>query len=150
MLRLGFKAELNRNQYVEMSKYIDLRENVSNLKIEEAAKIIKNGGIVVFPTETVYGIGANGLNSEAVEKIYIAKGRKQDNPLILHISNKKMLEEIAQNITTIEEKLIKIDAQAETIESKQKEIDAQAEIILAREKEIERLRNVLKEKQIEV
>lgn len=106
-MRLGFKAELNRNQYVEMSKYIDLRENVSNLKIEEAAKIIKNGGIVVFPTETVYGIGANGLNSEAVEKIYIAKGRKQDNPLILHISNKKMLEEIAQNITTIEEKLIK-------------------------------------------
>ena len=74
-----------------MSKYLDLQKNIDDLKIKEAAKIIKNGGLVVFPTETVYGIGANGLNTNAVEKIYIAKGRKQDNPLILHISNKEML-----------------------------------------------------------
>jgi L-threonylcarbamoyladenylate synthase len=89
-----------------MSKYIDLRKEVDNLKIIEAAEIIKNGGLVVFPTETVYGIGANGLNSEAVEKIYIAKGRKQDNPLILHISNQEMLGKIADNITHVEEKLM--------------------------------------------
>ena len=59
-----------------MSKYLNLQNEVEDLKIEEAAQIIKNGGLVVFPTETVYGIGANGLNPEAVEKIYTAKGRK--------------------------------------------------------------------------
>ena len=89
-----------------MSKYLDLREEIDNLKIEEAAQIIKNGGLVVFPTETVYGIGANGLNSKAVEKIYTAKGRKQDNPLILLISNIEMLDQIAENITNIEAKLM--------------------------------------------
>ena len=89
-----------------MSKYLDLRNEVNNSKIEEAAQIIKNGGLVVFPTETVYGIGANGLDTEAVEKIYIAKGRKQDNPLILHISNKEMLETIAENINSVETKLM--------------------------------------------
>jgi len=89
-----------------LSKYLDLRKNIDNLKIEEAANIIKNGGLVVFPTETVYGIGANGLNPEAVEKIYIAKGRKQDNPLILLISNKEMLEQITEKPTEIELKLM--------------------------------------------
>jgi len=89
-----------------MSKYLDLRKEVKALKIEEAAKIIKEGGLVVFPTETVYGIGADGLNPKAVEKIYIAKGRKQDNPLILHISNKQMLNQLAQNITSVEAKLM--------------------------------------------
>ena len=75
-------------------------------KIEEAAQIIKNGGLVVFPTETVYGIGANGLNPEAVEKIYVAKGRKQDKPLILLISNKQMLEDIVEEINETETKLM--------------------------------------------
>lgn len=90
-----------------MSTYLDLRNEVDNLKIKEAAEIIKNGGLVVFPTETVYGIGANGLNTEAVEKIYVAKGRNKNKPLILLISNIKMLEEIAEDLTEVEEKLIK-------------------------------------------
>ena len=51
-----------------------------------AAKIIREGGLVALPTETVYGLGANGLDPEAVKKIFEAKGRPQDNPLILHIS----------------------------------------------------------------
>ena len=54
-------------------------------KLEEAGQVIRNGGLVLFPTETVYGLGANGLNSEAVKNIYVAKGRSSDNPLILHI-----------------------------------------------------------------
>ena len=61
-----------------------------NFKIEdlsEAAKILKKGGLVAFPTETVYGLGADGLNPEASKKIYEAKGRPSDNPLILHISS---------------------------------------------------------------
>jgi len=53
---------------------------------ETAAKIIREGGLVALPTETVYGLGANGLDPEAVKKIFEAKGRPQDNPLILHIS----------------------------------------------------------------
>ena len=52
----------------------------------EAAEILKNGGLVAFPTETVYGLGANALNEEAAKKIYAAKGRPSDNPLIAHIS----------------------------------------------------------------
>ena len=51
----------------------------------EAAEILKNGGLVAFPTETVYGLGANALNEEAAKKIYAAKGRPSDNPLIAHI-----------------------------------------------------------------
>ena len=89
-----------------MSKYIDIRSELNSSKIEETAQIITNGGIVVFPTETVYGIGANALNPEAIEKIYVAKGRKQDNPLILLVSNQEMLEEIVEDITEVEAKLI--------------------------------------------
>lgn len=55
--------------------------------INEAGNIIKNGGLVAFPTETVYGLGANALDSEAVMKIFIAKGRPQDNPLIIHVAD---------------------------------------------------------------
>ena len=52
---------------------------------ETAAQIIRSGGLVAIPTETVYGLGANGLDPEAVAKIFQVKGRPQDNPLILHI-----------------------------------------------------------------
>lgn len=55
--------------------------------LAQAAKILNRGGLVAFPTETVYGLGADALNAEAVKKIYIAKGRPSDNPLILHVSN---------------------------------------------------------------
>ncbi len=51
----------------------------------EAAEILRKGGLVAFPTETVYGLGANGLDPEAVSRIFAAKGRPQDNPLILHV-----------------------------------------------------------------
>lgn len=90
-----------------MNKYLDLRINKEYKKIEEAGKIIKQGGLVLFPTETVYGLGANGLDEKAVEKIYTAKGRKSDNPLILHISNYEMLKQITVNISEMEEKLMK-------------------------------------------
>lgn len=54
-----------------------------------AGKILANGGLVAFPTETVYGLGANALNEDAVKNIYKAKGRPSDNPLIVHIANKE-------------------------------------------------------------
>ncbi len=58
---------------------------------EIAAKIIKNGGLVAIPTETVYGLGANGLDPQAVAKIFKAKGRPQDNPLILHVTGAEQI-----------------------------------------------------------
>ena len=63
--------------------------------IEKAGEIIRRGGLVAFPTETVYGLGANGLDEDAVKKIYTAKGRPSDNPLILHISAMEEIENIA-------------------------------------------------------
>lgn len=55
--------------------------------LKEAADLLKNGGLVAFPTETVYGLGADGLNQDAARRIYAAKGRPSDNPLILHIAD---------------------------------------------------------------
>ncbi len=55
--------------------------------ISRAAAIIRNGGLVVFPTETVYGLGGDGLSAEAAQKIYAAKGRPSDNPLIIHVAS---------------------------------------------------------------
>ena len=63
-----------------------------------AAQIIKDNGLVAIPTETVYGLGANGLSEEAVAKIFVAKGRPQDNPLILHVANPLDIENFCRNI----------------------------------------------------
>lgn len=89
-----------------MEKYLDLRNNNDYTQLKNASDIIKKGGLVLFPTETVYGIGADGLNAQAVSKIFDAKGRAQDNPLILHICSMEMLEKIAKDITDIEYKLM--------------------------------------------
>ncbi|MCR5347801.1 MAG: threonylcarbamoyl-AMP synthase [Fretibacterium sp.] len=62
--------------------------------LENAAEVIRRGGLVAFPTETVYGLGANALAPEAVRKIYAAKGRPPDNPLILHLSRPEQAEEL--------------------------------------------------------
>ncbi|MHB1830356.1 MAG: L-threonylcarbamoyladenylate synthase [Candidatus Micrarchaeaceae archaeon] len=64
-------------------------------QISQAAAILRNGGIVVFPTETVYGIGADALNPDACRKIYRIKGRAADNPLIVHVSSMEMAERVA-------------------------------------------------------
>jgi len=88
------------------SKYINFKEEININLIKEAADAIKQGKLVLFPTETVYGIGANALNEEAVKQIYVAKGRASDNPLIAHISNIQMLEELVLEVGEIEKKLI--------------------------------------------
>ena len=73
----------------------------SKKDIEEAARILKTGGLVAFPTETVYGLGGNGLDKEAARKIYAAKGRPSDNPLILHVSK---MEEVYPLVESVPEK----------------------------------------------
>lgn len=88
------------------SKYINLKKEKDINKIKEASKAIKQGKLVLFPTETVYGIGANALNETAVKQIYVAKGRASDNPLIAHISDIEMLKQLVIEVGSIEKKLI--------------------------------------------
>lgn len=77
----------------------------SEQDIQQAADIIKEGGLVAFPTETVYGLGADALNPEAVGKVYAAKGRPSDNPMIVHISSKDDLTRLTFEITEDMKKL---------------------------------------------
>ncbi len=74
--------------------------------IKKAAEIIKAGGTVAFPTETVYGLGANALDKEAVGKIFLAKNRPPDNPLIVHVSSSEMLYMVVREIPPAAKKLI--------------------------------------------
>ncbi|MEM2041247.1 MAG: L-threonylcarbamoyladenylate synthase [Nitrososphaerota archaeon] len=74
--------------------------------IKIAAEVIKRGGLVAFPTETVYGLGADAFNPEAVRKIYVAKGRPLDNPIIVHISSREMLGEVAVELPELAWRLI--------------------------------------------
>ena len=81
----------------------DVNKDIEDLK--EAARIIYDGGVVAFPTETVYGLGANALNEDAVSKIFEAKGRPQDNPLIVHVASKN-IDDLVVEVPEIAQKLI--------------------------------------------
>lgn len=82
-------------------------KNIDYNIINKAGKELRDGSLVSFPTETVYGLGANGLDEEAVKKIYKAKGRPSDNPLILHISELEELYPLVENISEDAKKCIK-------------------------------------------
>ena len=75
--------------------------------IERAASIIRDGGLVAFPTETVYGLGADAMNENAVQKIFEAKGRPSDNPCIVHVAGRRMLDDVSVGIDAKAELLIK-------------------------------------------
>lgn len=76
-------------------------------KVKICSKILRGGGLVAFPTETVYGLGANGLNKRAVKKIFLAKGRPQDNPLILHVSDINQVNSLVKEVPDKAKKLMK-------------------------------------------
>lgn len=77
------------------TKILKIDSNKFNAsELSEAVEILRRGGLVAFPTETVYGLGADGLNQDASKKIYAAKGRPSDNPLILHIADFEALKEL--------------------------------------------------------
>ncbi len=82
------------------------KENFTVADLEEAIQIIQRGGLVAFPTETVYGLGADGLNEEAAHKIYKAKGRPSDNPLIIHIANVDALDQLTKNVPKMGRRLV--------------------------------------------
>lgn len=73
--------------------------------IDDAAKLLEEGKLVAFPTETVYGLGANALDSQAVESIFTAKGRPADNPLIVHVANRDHLKQLAAKVPETAKKL---------------------------------------------
>lgn len=74
-------------------------DNIDIDRLGFAAEVIRNGGLVAFPTETVYGLGADALNEAAVESIFRAKGRPSDNPLIVHIADKGMVDSLVRSTT---------------------------------------------------
>ena len=89
-----------------MMDYLDCKDNIDLDKLKEISKIIKNGGIVVFPTETVYGIGTNGLNKDAISRLYDVKQRPKTKPISLLVSSIDMVEKVACDITNMEYKLM--------------------------------------------
>jgi len=75
--------------------HIDLDQDDRLIK---AARVLKDNGTVVFPTETVYGLGANALDEKAIEKIYKAKGRPSDNPLIVHVASQEQVDDLVEEV----------------------------------------------------
>lgn len=86
--------------------YYNWKEKTNTEELKVICNLIRNGEVVIFPTETVYGIGTNALDKNAVGKIFVAKGRPSDNPLIVHLSDKSKIDEVAQEISEVEQKLI--------------------------------------------
>lgn len=80
--------------------------HIKEEELTEAAQIIRDGGLVAFPTETVYGLGANALDEQAAKKIYEAKGRPSDNPLIAHVSSEQELNPLVKGIPEAAKKLM--------------------------------------------
>lgn len=74
--------------------------------LNSAAESLREGSLVAFPTETVYGLGANALNESAVKEIFIAKGRPQDNPLIVHVAKKEDIKKLVKEVTPVASKII--------------------------------------------
>ena len=89
-----------------MTKIYDFKQSINKEELQKTAQVLRNGGLVIFPTETVYGVGANALKEDAVDHIFEAKGRANDNPLIVHIHDFKQLDELACDINDMEKKLI--------------------------------------------
>ena len=81
------------------------KSKIDDRELSEAARILIEGGLVAFPTETVYGLGANALDEEAAKKIYAAKGRPSDNPLIAHIAGMEGLRPLVADVPAVAEKL---------------------------------------------
>lgn len=87
-------------------EYINLKDNIDLEKLKMPAEMIKEGKIVIFPTETVYGIGTNGFKSDSIKKIYELKKRDFNKPISLLVNSIDMIQTVAKNITNLEYALI--------------------------------------------
>ena len=88
------------------AKIIQIHTKTDEERLRAPAEALAQGGLVAFPTETVYGLGANALDAAAVKKIYIAKGRPSDNPLIVHVAKKEDIYPLVENVPEEAEKVI--------------------------------------------
>ncbi|WP_026591847.1 L-threonylcarbamoyladenylate synthase [Bacillus sp. UNC437CL72CviS29] len=95
---------MHTNMWV-VDNFVEIKKDYPQL--QEAARLLRENEAIAFPTETVYGLGANAMNDEAIAKIFEAKGRPSDNPLIVHIGAKSQLGEIVREITPVAEELMK-------------------------------------------
>jgi len=91
---------------VQTKRWNMQKEQPNHQAIQEAAELLKNGETVAFPTETVYGLGANAADSRAVSKIFKAKGRPEDNPLIAHVATKEQLSKLVSILPDIAKTLL--------------------------------------------
>lgn len=89
-----------------MTRIFNFKSEINEKELKKSGESIREGRLVIFPTETVYGIGANALDSNAVESIFIAKGRANDNPLIVHIADFDMLDKLVKDVSPLEQKLM--------------------------------------------
>lgn len=89
-----------------MKKYVNIKNEIDYNKLKKPAEVIKQGGIVIFPTETVYGIGTNGMDAKAIEKLYKIKERPYHKPISLLVSDIHMVNLVAKDITDLEYKLM--------------------------------------------
>lgn len=87
------------------TQIIKINSTQQKEEIKKAADVLKNGGLVGIPTETVYGLGANALDEEAVKSVFVAKGRPQDNPLIVHISDFDEIYDLVEEVPESAKKL---------------------------------------------
>lgn len=101
--REGLVRIMERKKIYDSTKLIRIEDDAA---IKEAGERVRNGEVVGFPTETVYGLGANALDEASVNKIYEAKGRPGDNPLIVHIADKSQIAELVSEVTPMAQKLI--------------------------------------------
>ena len=83
-------------------------KNPSDQDIKVLGQVLREGGLVAIPTETVYGLAANGLDAEAMGRIYEAKGRPSDNPLILHLASKDQVAPLVTQVPPLAQKLMDI------------------------------------------
>src|SRR5690349_9315161 len=86
-------------------KRLPTRLQTKMISIKEAAEIIRSGGLVAFPTETVYGLGANALDSAAVQKVFELKGRPATSPLIVHVASVEMARNIVSEWPSLADEL---------------------------------------------
>lgn len=105
ILQYGISSALTARINMNTLVYKLENQNPDSKILKEAGEVIKKGGLVAFPTETVYGLGGDALNPESSRKIYAAKGRPSDNPLIVHICKLEDLKPIVKDIPPIASKL---------------------------------------------
>ena len=87
-----------------VDKFVDKKEIYS--QVVDASSLLAEGQVVAFPTETVYGLGADATSDEAVQRIFQAKGRPSDNPLIVHIASKEQLKQLVTEVSLQAEQLM--------------------------------------------